>query len=765
MVYLLESPNSHETRHTVMNKQITKIVLTGGPCGGKSTAIERIKTRFSQEGYTVLVISEVATDLITGGVAPWTCGTNKDYQESQLLMQITKEQAFERAAATMPGERILIVCDRGVMDNCAYMADNEFSEIVRGLGYSESNLLLSYSAIFHMETGATAGFYTTENNAARTESPETAMVLDAKIRRAWSRHPAFHFIANCHSFEDKIDHLLTAVDTHLHATTQESPKDDRKKTVFAIGRWMPIHRGHKQFLVGLARQFDRLVVGIGSCYENGTPRNCIPAIEREVLLRKIFRHEGIPDEKIEIIPVSDKETFEEWINDIIAICEHYGVTHFCTGNKEDILNVLAQKNIRLGLELIDPEENSDVSFHATDVRNAILAGNDDDVRRMIPTEIIDMVKSQVAREIRATKMGQGRAFIPGKQTVDVVLLDREADGETYVLLGRRSAYKRDFAGYNALPGSGILDYESAADAALRVLRMETGVDCSPLDRASLPMPLELDNELNLAVTLHFINIFASSDMAVNGTLGGASQCFAITTDGIKDKLTACLYSRHDLEDLRFVNVSDLSDMDLAYEQKSMIYEALDRLGMDCPEERFDVLHEDGTPTGKRVTRREAHRHGVLHGASHVCIYRKTARGTEILLQQRSADKDSYPSCYDLASAGHREAGSTFPETACKELAEELGLRVEVEALRELFSHRISDVSRFHGEVFHNEEICRIYGYEADLDTASLTLQASEVSGVQWFDLAYVTEQIRADNPLFCTNKDEFLRLSDILSAL
>ncbi len=748
-----------------MHKQIVKIVLTGGPCGGKSSAIERIKTHFSAEGYTVLVISEVATDLITGGVAPWTCGTNKDYQEAQLLMQITKEQAFETAAATMPGERILIVCDRGVMDNCAYMAEEEFSDIVRGLGYSEANLLRSYSAVFHMETAAASGFYTTDNNTARTESAETAVVLDGKIRKAWSRHPAFHLIANCASFEEKLARLIEALDAHLNAPRQAQDNTPaRPRTVFAIGRWMPIHMGHKQFLVNLARQFDRLIVGIGSCYENGTPRNCIPAVEREVLLRKIFRHEGIPNEKIEIIPLSDKETFEEWINDVIAVCEHYHVTHFCTGNKEDILNVLESKNIRLNLEMINPEADSPVAFHATDVRNAILAGDDEQVRRMIPAEIAEMVKSQVAREILAAKTGQGRAFIPGKQTVDVVLLDREADGEQYVLLGDRCAYKRDFAGYPALPGSGILDYESAVDAALRVLRLETGVDCSPLDRTALPMPLELDNGLNLPVTLHFVNIFASSDMAVNGTMGGASQCFLITVEGAKDKLTACLYSRHDLENLRFVKVSDLAAMELAYEQKSMIYEALDLLGMDCPEECFDVLHEDGTPTGKRVTRREAHRRGSLHGAAHICIYRRGARGLEILLQKRSDDKDSYPSCYDLASAGHMEAGATFAETACKELEEELGLAVPPEALTELFTYRLSDISRFHDELFHNEELCRVYGYEADLDPHSLRLQASELSEVRWFDLAETEAQIRADNPLFCTNKEEFLRLCEVLRA-
>ena len=55
--------------------EITKIVITGGPCAGKSTAISWVQNAFTQMGYTVLFVPETATELITGGVAPWSCGS------------------------------------------------------------------------------------------------------------------------------------------------------------------------------------------------------------------------------------------------------------------------------------------------------------------------------------------------------------------------------------------------------------------------------------------------------------------------------------------------------------------------------------------------------------------------------------------------------------------------------------------------------------------------------------------------------------------
>lgn len=79
-------------------KSITKIVLTGGPCAGKSTAMSWIQNAFTERGYKVLFVPETATELITGGVAPWTCGSNLDYQCCQMRLQIEQEKIFLAAA-------------------------------------------------------------------------------------------------------------------------------------------------------------------------------------------------------------------------------------------------------------------------------------------------------------------------------------------------------------------------------------------------------------------------------------------------------------------------------------------------------------------------------------------------------------------------------------------------------------------------------------------------------------------------------------------
>ena len=197
--------------------EISKIVITGGPCAGKSTAMSRIQNAFTQMGYTVLFVPETATELITGGVAPWTCGTNADYQKCQLKLQIEKETIFEQAARTMTADKVLIVCDRGTLDNKAYMDDIEFAEILRSIGSNEVELRDNYDAVFHLVTAAKGAeqFYPTANNSARTETADEAAVLDDKLISAWTGHPHLRVIDNTSSFEDKMKKLIAEIASFL----------------------------------------------------------------------------------------------------------------------------------------------------------------------------------------------------------------------------------------------------------------------------------------------------------------------------------------------------------------------------------------------------------------------------------------------------------------------------------------------------------------------------------------------------------------------
>lgn len=196
---------------------VTKIVITGGPCAGKSTAMSWVQNAFTQMGYTVLFVPETATELITGGVAPWTCKTNAEYQKCQLRLQLEKEKVFEQAAKTMDASKVLIVCDRGALDNKAYMDNLEFAQMLEYLGSNEIELRDNYDAVFHLVTAAKGAeeFYTTANNSARTETVDEAAALDDKLISAWTGHPHLRVIDNSSDFEDKMKRLIAEISSFL----------------------------------------------------------------------------------------------------------------------------------------------------------------------------------------------------------------------------------------------------------------------------------------------------------------------------------------------------------------------------------------------------------------------------------------------------------------------------------------------------------------------------------------------------------------------
>lgn len=197
--------------------EISKIVITGGPCAGKTTAMSWIQNAFTQKGYSVLFVPETATELISGGVAPWTCGSNLEYQKCQMRLQLEKEKVFVQAAKTMKNDKILIVCDRGAVDNKAYMTDAEFAEVAAAVGESEIQLRDNYDAVFHLVTAAKGAveFYTTANNQARTETVEEATALDDKLIAAWTGHPHLRVIDNETGFDEKMKRLIAEISSFL----------------------------------------------------------------------------------------------------------------------------------------------------------------------------------------------------------------------------------------------------------------------------------------------------------------------------------------------------------------------------------------------------------------------------------------------------------------------------------------------------------------------------------------------------------------------
>lgn len=145
---------------------------------------------------------------------------------------------------------------------------------------------------------------------------------------------------------------------------------------------------------------------------------------------------------------------------------------------------------------------------------------------------------------------------------------------------------------------------------------------------------------------------------------------------------------------------------------------------DPANECFALRREDGSLTGEIKPRALVHRDGDLHGASHVFLARLRGGRAELLLQKRSAQKDSFPGLYDISAAGHLDPGEDFAAAARRELAEELGVTGEEPEF--LFAQRNEYHGAFHGKPFHDNEIAWVHLLVLDRPEEAFTPEACEV---------------------------------------
>lgn len=146
-------------------------------------------------------------------------------------------------------------------------------------------------------------------------------------------------------------------------------------------------------------------------------------------------------------------------------------------------------------------------------------------------------------------------------------------------------------------------------------------------------------------------------------------------------------------------------------------------------EMLDILNEDGSPTGKIVSKKEAHEKGLWHRASHIWFI--NSKG-EILLQRRSKNKDSHPDVYDVSAAGHLSAGDTPMQGALREIEEELGIKLQEKDLIKI--GEVSNESIQHNGDYINKEYNDIYVVNKDIPISDFIVQESEVDHVKYIPI-------------------------------
>ncbi|XP_055619555.1 TRPL translocation defect protein 14 isoform X3 [Toxorhynchites rutilus septentrionalis] len=219
-------------------KKVYKLVLTGGPCGGKTTGQARLCTFFENLGWKVFRVPETATVLLSGGIKFSDLTTDEAYkfQENLLRTMIQIEDTFFELGKSCV-RNCLIICDRGVMDASAFVSKEKWERMMRTNSWNPVELRDNrYNHIVHMVSAANGAeaFYSTEDHACRSEGVDLARELDYKSAAAWIGHPYFDVIDNSTDFDNKMNRMIECVCQKLGIHIGDRLSTTSKKVKFLV---------------------------------------------------------------------------------------------------------------------------------------------------------------------------------------------------------------------------------------------------------------------------------------------------------------------------------------------------------------------------------------------------------------------------------------------------------------------------------------------------------------------------------------------------
>jgi predicted ATPase len=194
--------------------QHCRIVLTGGPGGGKTTAADLFRREI---GDRVVLVPEAATIMFMGGF-PRRAEPAAQRAAQTAIFHV--QRGIEDVQSAAFPSRVLL-CDRGTVDGAVYWpgAPDDF---FRAMGTTREQELARYDAVVFFESAAAGGLDIASANPARTETSEEARELDRLLREQWSAHPRFFLVPHSRSFFEKISMGLAILQS-LVAQMPSSP--------------------------------------------------------------------------------------------------------------------------------------------------------------------------------------------------------------------------------------------------------------------------------------------------------------------------------------------------------------------------------------------------------------------------------------------------------------------------------------------------------------------------------------------------------------
>ena len=189
-----------------------KIVLTGGPCGGKTDSIEFLSKKLIEQDYLVKVVDETANSLLKLGYMPSENISTFDFQNLLFKIQFLNEYMSE-------SKTNILLCDRGLFDGKVYIGNDDFQKILALNKVKEKEAFSTYDGALYFRSISYE--YPDEFSKKRIyESPEIGRIRDERCKEIWIDKIVPCNYDNLDGFENKQKMIYLALNKQLEHLKQ-----------------------------------------------------------------------------------------------------------------------------------------------------------------------------------------------------------------------------------------------------------------------------------------------------------------------------------------------------------------------------------------------------------------------------------------------------------------------------------------------------------------------------------------------------------------
>ena len=201
------------------NAEIFIVVLTGGPCAGKTTTLNKaLRQSIAIPNCEVFVAQEAADHIKKGNMNFFSAGADSTFQRFIINHQLTSEQMVVFTAIkhkiAHPEDRTICIFDRSIMDGEAYFKHaSEFADILKDYDLTKKEVYARSDMVIYLRSAAIGAehAYTTSDGTKRDESIEEATLRDKNVYKAWKKHKNFVEVDNSFHFNEKLDYAISKI--------------------------------------------------------------------------------------------------------------------------------------------------------------------------------------------------------------------------------------------------------------------------------------------------------------------------------------------------------------------------------------------------------------------------------------------------------------------------------------------------------------------------------------------------------------------------